>query len=256
VFLESTYGGHDHRPLQETIGEFESLVKRSVERKGKMLVPTFAVGRAQLILYLLGQMFRNQVVPKFPVFLDSPMAVEASQIYTRHPELYDDELQRLRRERPLLADLDSVKPCLTADDSKAINDVPGPCLVLAGAGMCHAGRILHHLKHNLWRPQTTVFIVGYQAEGSLGRMLVDGRKTVSIFGERIAVRAAIHTLGGFSAHAGQSDLLKWFEAMAGSQPRVVLTHGETKARATLAQVLRERFGTAAQLPSFGDRIAL
>jgi metallo-beta-lactamase family protein len=138
----------------------------------------------------------------------------------------------------------------------ALNDAPGPCLIMAGSGMCNAGRILHHLKHGLWRAETDVVIVGYQGEGTLGRQLVDGAKEVKIFGEKIAVKAQIHTLNGFSAHAGQTELLKWFRFLAPSKPQVILTHGESRGREPLADLIRKRHGLKAQLPSQGDVIKL
>jgi metallo-beta-lactamase family protein len=198
VFLESTYGDHDHRPFAETVEEFTRIVKETVEKRGKILVPTFAVGRAQLLTGLLAWMFRTKAVRPFPIFLDSPMAIEATNIYARHPELYDEDMKRFVAERPLRADLKTMTLCVTAEDSKKINDQPGPCLVMAGAGMCNAGRILHHLKQNLWKPETHVIIVGYQSHESLGRRLVEGDEVVSIHGEKIAVKAQVHTLGGFS----------------------------------------------------------
>jgi metallo-beta-lactamase family protein len=138
----------------------------------------------------------------------------------------------------------------------ALNDIQGPCMIIAGSGMCNAGRIKHHLRHNLWKPETSVLIVGYQAEGTLGRRLVNGDKSVNIFGERIAVRAQIHKLGGFSAHAGQTDLLNWFNVLAPARPRVVLTHGEEKARMPLATIIRYQYGIAPVLPQYGDSVEL
>src|SRR4029434_1652787 len=219
VFLESTYGDHDHRPFLETVDEFVRIVKDTVDRRGKILVPTFAVGRAQLIMGLLGWMFRKKKVRPCPLFLDSPMAIEATNIYTRHRELFDEGMTKFVTEKPLREDLKTLKICATAEESKKINDQPGPCLVMAGAGMCNAGRILHHLKANLWKPDTHLLIVGFQAHGSLGRKLVDGEKVVRIFGEKIAVKAQVHSLGGFSAHAGQTDLLRWFSSIASAKPR-------------------------------------
>jgi metallo-beta-lactamase family protein len=254
VFLESTYGDHDHRPFKETVEEFVRIVRDAVEKRGKILVPTFAVGRAQLITGLLGWMFRNKKVKPFPLFLDSPMAIEATQIYTRHRDLFDEGMTKFITEKPLREDLKSLKVCVTAQDSMKINDQPGPCLVMAGAGMCNAGRILHHLKANLWKPDTHVLIVGYQGEGSLGRRLVNGEKVVSIHGEKIAVAAKVHTLGGFSAHAGQTDLLHWFSALAPAKPRVVLTHGEDVQRSTLAQKIEQRFKLKCAIPRMGETI--
>ena len=254
LFLESTYGGRDHRPLKQTVDEFVGIVQQAVQDKGKLLVPTFAVGRAQLILTLVGWMFRTKQVRPFPIFLDSPMAIEASAIYARHPELFDEEMTEFLREKPLRADLSTLKTTVTADDSKKINEQEGPFMVLAGAGMCNAGRIVHHLKHHLWHPETHVLIVGFQGVGTLGRRLVDGDKLVSIYGEEVAVRAKIHTLGGFSAHAGQADLLGWYDAVSGARPRVVLTHGESKARTALADVLKNRFDVTCVLPELGQDI--
>jgi metallo-beta-lactamase family protein len=256
VFLESTYGDHDHRPFEETVEEFVTIVHDTVEKRGKILVPTFAVGRAQLLTGLLAWMFRRKKVRPFPVFLDSPMAIEATNIYMRHRELFDDAMTKFIEERPLAQDLKTLTMSVTADDSRKINDQAGPCLIMAGAGMCNAGRILHHLKQNLWKPDTHVLIVGYQSNESLGRRLVEGDKLVSIHGEKIAVKAQIHTLGGFSAHAGQTDLLTWFSAIAPSKPRVVLTHGENGPREALAKLISQKHKLKAQLPELMETVEL
>jgi len=252
VIIESTYGDRDNKPLAATVAEFEAIVKKAVQRKAKILVPVFAVGRTQLLLYLLAQMFREKQVPKFPIFLDSPMAVEATKIYWEHMELFDDEFKALNRERPLTQDLSTLKATPTAKDSMALNDLGGPCLIMAGSGMCNGGRILHHLKQNLWKDSTSVLIVGYQGEGTLGRRLVDRDKVVSIFGEKIAVKATIHTLNGFSAHAGQTELLRWAGQMKSSRPRFFLTHGEARGREPLAQLIKDRCGLPVELPAMGQ----
>jgi metallo-beta-lactamase family protein len=174
----------------------------------------------------------------------------------RHRELFDEGMTKFIAEKPLQADLKTMTMSVTAQDSMKINDVPGPCLIMAGAGMCNAGRILHHLKQNLWKPDTHVLIVGYQSHESLGRRLVDGEKLVSIHGEKIAVKAQVHTLGGFSAHAGQTDLLTWFSAIAPSKPRVVLTHGEDEQRHELAKKIQQRFKLKSTLPGMGETIEL
>ena len=256
VFLESTYGDHDHRPFRETVEEFLDVVKDAIDRGGKILVPTFAVGRAQLLTTLLGWFFRKKHLRPFPIFLDSPMAIQAMNIYVRHRELFDDQMKKFVTERPLRADLKSMTLCSTAEQSRKINDQPGPCLIMAGAGMCNAGRILHHLKQNLAKPETHVLIVGYQSHESLGRRLVEGEKVVSIHGEKVGVKATVHTMGGFSAHAGQKDLLAWFDAIAALKPRVVLTHGEDGPRECLAQLIRKRHRLTPVLPKMGDSIEL
>jgi len=254
VVMESTYGNRDHRPVPETCDEFFELVKHAVEQKGKILVPSFAVGRAQMLLYLLAMLFRQKTVPKFPVFIDSPMAIEATRIYARHLDLFDAEFQAMSQDHPLQEDLTTVQATPTAADSMKLNDLAGPCMIIAGSGMCTAGRILHHFKQNLWREGTVVIIVGFQSEGSLGRLLVEGAKTVSIFGEKIAVRARVRSLGGFSAHAGQTDLLNWFAPLAASKPRLFLTHGEAKGREPLARLIQERHGLTAGQPRLGETV--
>jgi metallo-beta-lactamase family protein len=254
VFMESTYGDRDHKPLKDTVDEFISIVQHAVATGGKILIPTFAVGRAQLMISLLASMFRKKEVPLFPIFLDSPMAIEASRIYMRHKELYDEELLDFIREKPLAEDLRTLKICSTSEDSIAINNIPGPFMVLAGAGMCNAGRILHHLKYNLWKPETHVIIVGYQGSGTLGRMLVDGAKTVRIFGDKIAVNATVHTLGGFSAHAGQKDLLDWFSTLAPLHPKLIIIHGENGPRIALAEKIDNEFSIKAYLPGLNEEL--
>ena len=209
---------------------------------------------------LMSWIFRKKRLKPFPLFLDSPMAIEATKLYYKHfqnnPELFDPKLLNFIREKPIRQDLKTLRSTVTADQSRQINDCPGPCLIMAGAGMCNAGRILHHLKANLWKPETHVLIVGYQAHGSLGRMLVEGEKVVGIHGEKIAVKAKIHTLGGFSAHAGQADLLSWFDALAASRPKVVLTHGEDGPRQALAKLINQKHRLVSALPQIKEQIAL
>ena len=256
VFLESTYGDRDHRPYSETLAEFENLVKRAVEARGKILVPTFAIGRAQQLLYHLAVMFHRGVVKPFHVYVDSPMAIEASKEMVTHPELFDEELLEWKSLGLLPLDKTWFHASVTARDSQSLNNVEGPCLILAGAGMCNGGRILHHLRHGLALDNTHVLIVGYQTNGSLGRRLVERAKSVSIFGEKVFVRASISTLGGFSAHAGRSDLLKWFAPLAASRPQVILTHGEDPPRKALAAAIQQQFSLLCQLPSQGEVIEM
>jgi metallo-beta-lactamase family protein len=256
VFIESTYGSRNHRPFDETVEQFVTIVNDAIASGGKILVPTFAVGRAQLIASLLGWMFRNRKATPFPIFMDSPMAIEASKIYAQHRELFDDAALKFIAKGTMRDELKTMKLCVTAEDSKAINDQPGPCLIMAGAGMCNGGRILHHFKANLWKPETHVLMVGYQAVGTLGRLLVDRAEYVKIFGEKIAVKADVHTLGGFSAHAGQTDLLNWMGHFADAKPKVVITHGESASRLGLEAAIRKEFGLSCSLPNMGAVIAI
>lgn len=253
VIMESTYGDRDHRPLQETEEEFAAIIKQAVATKGKIFIPSFAIGRTQQMLFHLAELFRNGIVPKIPVFVDSPMGISATKIYTHHTDLFDEESVSLNASGAFTNDLTTVKFTGDTEESRAINDVAGPLIVIAGAGMCNAGRILHHLRHNLADPNSHVVIVGFQSRGSLGRRLVDGADEVSIMGDRIRVRAQIHTLGGFSAHAGQTELINWFGHIAShSSPQLFLTHGEDDARFTLAARIKEKFGVRAYLPVYSE----
>ena len=177
-------------------------------------------------------------------------------IYAHHPELFDEEAMELIREGELQQDMQSIHIAETAKQSMSINELDGPFMVIASSGMCTSGRIVHHLRHRLWQPETTVIIVGYQAHGSLGRQLVDGADRVWIFDKPVNVRAQIHTLGGFSAHAGQTELLSWYDHVAPSNPRVILTHGEAHGRNALAKQLAHRYGVKAQLPMLGDVVVV
>jgi metallo-beta-lactamase family protein len=256
VFMESTYGDRDHRSLKDTAIETREVVKKAVEAGGKILVPVFAVGRTQLLLYLLAGAFQRGTLPAFPIYVDSPMAIEATKLYGKHVELFDEEALAMHRSGELRENLETVSYCPTADDSRALNAVKGPCMILAGSGMCTGGRILHHFRHNLSRSETTVLIVGYQGHGSLGRMLVDRKPTVTIFGEKIPVRASVHTFGGLSGHAGQSDLLRWFDSLAGSRPRVYLTHGEERGRQPLGKIIEERYKLPVEYPGLRETLEI
>ena len=256
VIMESTYGDRNHRSLHETAIEGRQIVARAIKDKAKILVPVFAVGRTQLLLYLLAGAFARKTLPRFPIFLDSPMAIQATKIYGNNNELFDAEALEMVSSGELRRNLDCARPCPKPEDSKALNDVKGPCLILAGNGMCTGGRIVHHLQQNLPVPETAVLMVGFQSAGSLGRQLVDGAKSVRIFGETIPVRASIHTMGGFSAHAGQTDLLNWFGVVAPSRPRIIITHGEDRARKVFAGLIKSRHGLRAELPGLGDVIEI
>jgi metallo-beta-lactamase family protein len=256
VFMESTYGDRDHKTLKDTLAEGEEIIRFAIANKGKILIPSFAIGRTQQLLYYMATSFHKEILPSFNVYIDSPMAIEATKIYLKHQELYDEEAMELINSGHLKADFSHVKYSVTPEESMALNTVDGPVLIIAGSGMCNAGRILHHLRHNLWRPETSVVIVGYQGDGTLGRRLVEGAKTVSIFGEKIAVRAQIHKLGGLSAHAGQTDLLRWFDKVAGSHPKVVLSHGEDRGRKPLAELIQKKYNINPILPEYGDTIEI
>ena len=256
VIMESTYGDRNHRSMHDTAIEGREIIAKAIENKAKVLVPVFAVGRTQLLLYLLAGAFRRKTLQRFPIYLDSPMAIEATKIYGRNNELFDAEALEMVQSGELLKNLGSTRACSKPGESRALNNAKGPCLIMAGSGMCTGGRIMHHLRHNLPIPETAVLIVGFQSQGTLGRKLVDGAKTVRMFGEEIPVRASIHTMGGFSAHADQNGLLEWFSTLAPSRPRTIITHGEDRAREALSDRIGSRFGIKTERPVIGDVIEI
>jgi metallo-beta-lactamase family protein len=256
LFMESTYGDRDHKSYEDTLREFESIVLKAYQTDGKMLVPTFAIGRAQQIIYHLAELFHTKKVPAFPVYLDSPMALSASMVYRNHQDLLDDEYQELKRRGVFPLNANYFIPSPSAESSKALNNIKGPCMILAGAGMCNGGRILHHLSYNIENPNTHVLIVGYQSNGSIGRRLVEKAKKISIFREEKIVRANVHTLNGFSAHAGQTELLEWFSHLAPAKPKVVITHGEDGPRSALAGLIKKQYKINAMLPKIGDIVEI
>lgn len=259
VVLESTYGDRDHRSQADTIAEFRRIVNDCSGPGGcggKLLMPAFAVGRTQTLVYHLAAMQRDGQLGSAPVFVDSPMAVAVTKLYQSHKELFDEPALDLLSHGINPLSMPQLRMSISSDESRQINDLKGPAIIIAGAGMCNGGRILHHLRHNLAKPETRILIAGYQANGTLGRRLVDGEKIIKIYGEPIMVRATIHTLGGFSAHGGQSTLIDWFSSLAPSKPRVFLTHGEDKQRQTLAAELTKRFGVSPALPKLYDSVEL
>ena len=236
VVMESTYGDRRHRDREATLAEFGAILGEAWQGGGNVLIPAFAVGRSQDLLYELAAHYEAWSVGRWRVFLDSPMAIEATEIYWRHPELHDEEAIAIRRRVGRLPNLTS---CRTAEESMAINALTGGALVIAGSGMCTGGRIVHHLKRELGRPECHVIFTGFQAGGTLGRAIVDGREVVRIHGEEIRVRARVHTLGGFSAHGDQADLLRWREGVGG-RARTYLVHGENTGATGLRDALRAR----------------
>lgn len=260
LLMESTYGDRDHRNVEETVEELAEILKQAHKDGGNVLIPSFAVGRTQDLIYHLGQLYQQGRVPQQAVFLDSPMAIRANDIYYRFLDQLDiseSALQRFGGPNKLHLDawLPILRPTLSPEESMAINRVKSGAIIIAGSGMCTGGRILHHFKHNLWRRECHLVIAGFQARGTLGRMLVEGAESVKLLHQRIAVNAQVHTLGGFSAHAGQSALLEWAGHFKNT-PALYLIHGELEKMQTLQTALQERLKLEARIPAPGDRISL
>jgi len=255
VLMESTYGDRRHRDRSETLAELGEILTAPRSAEGNILVPAFSIGRSQEILYQLGRHYAEWDLRRFRIFLDSPMAIEASKVYWDYSHLYDSEARRLYRENGRMPLLPNLTLSHSVEDSMAINRMRSGVIVIAGSGMCNGGRIVHHLKHNLEQPGTQVLITGYQAQGSLGRRLVDGEDSVRIHGRDIQVRARIHTIGGLSAHGDQDDMARWYECME-NRPPVYLVHGEIESQQAFRAYLARRSGAEVHLPQPGDTLDL
>ncbi len=254
VVMESTYGDRRHKTLDETRKEFEGVIKESISSGGKVLIPSFVVDRAQRIMYELMLLREKGVLPSsVPIYFDSPMGKLTTDVYKKHESLLSGEIQEyiLKNKDPF--SLPNLHYVSTVDDSRAINN-KSHAIVIAGSGMCSGGRILHHLKHNLWKESTHVIFVGYQARGTLGRRLIEGATKIKIMGEEVKVAASIHTINGFSAHADCDDLLKWAKNFK-TNPLFMITHGEPHSSNAFANSLKEN-GFKALVPFMGQKIEL
>jgi len=257
LFMESTYGNRNHKGEQESLEELAEAVRYSYNNGEKVIIPAFAVERTQEILYSLHLLMREGKLPKdMPVYLDSPLAIKATEIFRRFKSYLDRETQILLRagEDPLR--LPNLKMSTSTADSIRINETQEPAIVISASGMCNAGRIKHHLRHNLWRPGASVVFVGFQAEGTPGRKIVDGAKNIRIFNEDIAVAAKVFTINGFSAHAGQNQLLEWLRNFQTRDMQVFLVHGELSAQEHLVSLIRDQFGLTVTIPEYLEEIQL
>lgn len=257
VLMESTYGDRDHRPLDETLEEFALVLEKAHEAGGNVLIPAFAVGRTQEILYHLSVLYHEGRLRQQMVFLDSPMAIKVTELYHRARKSLDAEDLKVLN-IAASGDTSQYLPILrmtrTVEESMAINRIHGGAIIIAGAGMCTGGRIIHHFRYNLEKSNTRLVIVGFQAAGTLGRQIVDGAERVRVLGQDLAVKAKVHTIGGFSAHAGQTDMIGWAGAFR-NNPRFYLVHGEPGAQAVFKAALAES-GIEAEIPAYGDKIEL
>ncbi len=255
VVMESTYGDRNHRSWDATWAELAQVLDAADGDKGNILIPAFAVGRSQELLYIFARHWREWKLDRWAIFLDSPMAIRATEVYARYWELYDAEAARTQRTRGTPFELPNLYYSSTANQSMRINRMRAGAIIIAGSGMCTGGRIRHHLKHHVWREHCHVLFVGFQARGTLGRALVDGAKEINLWGETIRVAAQIHTIGGLSAHADRDGLLQWYRYFEG-RPPVALVHGEPTAIDGLRQRLQQDFKTRVSVPEPGARIDL
>jgi metallo-beta-lactamase family protein len=255
VVVESTYGDRRHDP-DSIADQLERAVRAAVARGGAVVVPAFAVGRSQELLYHLSALSRAGRIPKLPTYLDSPMAIDATVIYWTHPEEFDEAMRRRVFQGDLPFQYGELRLTRTPADSRAINEVTGPALIIAASGMATGGRVLHHLRRRLPDPKTTVLLVGYQVEGTRGRLLQDGARSVRIFGEEVPVRARVETIHGLSAHADADGLVAWLRTATRPPKRVAVVHGEAKPALALAERVRRELGWEVVVPGYRDRLTL
>ncbi len=258
LLLESTYGDRDHRCNEDTLDELAEILQQAHEDGGNVLIPAFSVGRTQDILFHLGRFYQEGRLPQHTVYLDSPMAIRANDIYYRHRDDFDEENREIMHKYNINSSkhwLPILKLTPTPEESMAINKVKSGAIIVAGSGMCNGGRIIHHFKHNLWRKNCHMIFTGFQAQGTTGRKIVDGAKMVRVFREDILVGLKVHTLGGFSAHAGQSQLIEWASHFE-KHPELHLIHGEIDKMHILQSEFKKQLDWDVNIPELGDRIAL
>lgn len=257
VLMESTYGGLEHSLPTGATDEFGRILEEALKRGGKVMIPAFAVERTQQLLYLLNQLFHTGKLRPVPVYVDSPLAVNATEIFRIHPECFNETVYRFLFDEKDPFIFDGLHLIRAVNDSKKLNDTAtGPCIIISASGMCEAGRIRHHLKNGLGNPRNTVLFVGYCADHTLGRAIRDGRKTVNIFGKPVKVRAHIETIDSFSGHADHSELLDWFHRITGPKKNVWLVHGEQdRANAFRAALVNEHAG-AVDVAVLGESVEI
>ncbi|MCK5002744.1 MAG: MBL fold metallo-hydrolase, partial [Gammaproteobacteria bacterium] len=255
VIMESTYGDRCHRSWQDTHDEMAEVVGNATNGKGNILIPAFAVGRTQEILYLFAKYYDEWGLDRWQIFLDSPLAIEATNVFTHHSELFDPEMADLWEKNKQKSLLPNLHISHTTNQSMALNRVSAGAIIIAGSGMCNGGRIKQHFKHNIWRKECHIIITGFQARGTLGRTLVDGAKHIRLWGETIRVNAKIHTIGGLSAHADEYDLKNWYSNFE-NRPPVVLVHGEPAAQEKLATTLNSELGAEVSIAERRQKIDL
>jgi len=256
LIMESTYGDRFHKPVADVAGTLADVVNRTAGRGGKIIVPCFAVGRTQQLVMILHQLMDAHRIPSIPIFVDSPLAVNATEVFRKHPECYDEETRKFLAEGDDPFGFSRLRYIREASESKALNDLHGPFLVLSASGMCEGGRILHHLRNNIEDPRNTVLFTGFQAEYTLGRKILNGDREVPIFGEPMQLRAEVVSLDALSGHADQSELIEWMRPLAPGLKKVFLVHGELAQGAALAEVIRKEFKLDVQQPSRGHSFLL
>jgi metallo-beta-lactamase family protein len=253
VVVESTYGNRLHRGVEESIEEMVQAIKNTFKKGGNVLIPAFSVGRTQDILYILNRLVKQDRLPKLNVYVDSPLADKATKIYMAHPEYFDAEALtafKFRSNEGM-----NLHFTTSIEESQKINRIKSGAIIIAGSGMCDGGRIQHHFKHNIWRPECSIIFTGFQVKGTLGRHIIDGAKSARILGEEMAIRAKTYTIGGFSAHADQKELLEWLGTIT-NRPKTFVTHGEESVSLEFEKVIQEKLGLETYVPHKGEELEI
>ena len=256
VLIESTYGDRKHAPAEDVADALAEAINLTVEAGGHVVVPCFALERSQNILFYLNELLLKDRIPHLPVFLDSPMAIRITEVFQKHPELFDDDMLKRLDQHLSPFKLPGLKMTRSVEESKAINHLSGSAIILAGSGMCTGGRIKHHLVNNIERPESTILFVGYQAQGTLGRHLVNGTNEVRIHGQSRRVRAKIARIGGFSAHADRDELFQWLSSLPAPPKGVFVVHGEADSAQAFGEFLREKRDWQVTVPTYRDTVIL
>ncbi len=253
VVIESTYGNRLHKGLDESINELEYAVKDTFRRGGNALIPSFAVGRTQDLLYILNKLVKEGKLEDLDVYVDSPLADKATKIYMAHPEFFDAQAVNLFKFKS--SEGMRIHFTTSVEESQKINKIKSRAIIIAGSGMCDGGRIRHHFKHNIWRPECSIIFTGFQVQGTLGRHIIDGAKTARILGEEMVIRARVYTIGGFSAHADQKELLEWLDTFT-NKPEVFIVHGEESVSLQFEHIVQERLALETHVPFKGEEIEI
>jgi len=256
LIMESTYGDRFHKKIEHVAEKLAEVVNRTAGRGGRIIVPSFAVGRAQQLVLLLHQLMDAHKIPSIPIFVDSPLAINATEVFRKHPECWDEEARKYLTDGEDPFGFYRLKYVREASESKALNDLRGPFVVISASGMCEGGRILHHLRNNIEDPRNTILMTGFQAEHTLGRKILQGDAEVPIFGEPMKLRAEVASLDELSGHADQRELIEWMRPVASGLKKVFLVHGEPASMAALAKVIEKEFGLEVAMPARGESFDL
>ena len=255
LYVESTYGDKNHQPIAETIKEFKKIILETLKRNGNILIPSFAIERTQELLCILREMYSKGELPKCTIFLDSPMATKATDVYNNYYEELSQECQNNVKENGTVFDFPSLVYTLTPEASKNINNTESNAIIIAGSGMCNGGRITHHFKHRIWNEKNSVIFVGYQAINTLGKEITEGAEWINLYGEDIIVKASIYTINGFSAHADQNKILNWITGIKKLE-NIFIIHGEKEAQKIFKDLLKRKLKINAHIAKYGEKITL